>query len=304
MVMRRRSPNYPSIDLGKAVERTKTLYKQVERGEFNALDAAKAWGYRGENGISRGAMAALRQYGLIEQKKGDNANLAARGLTIALRDPASTDYQRAVQQAAMEPPLFEELFTSGKANAAKDALRQFLVVDKGFTNDGASRLIAVLDATKALAHIGENGIISGQTDGSESTETLADETSTREKSRESGEGEEPLLSPDHAWVPLRLTGGYEAAIELPSSMTDGAWRHMLRILSVMKDGYVVEPAAQHGEDDARLSDEAEALLRQVAGGGVPMYITNQFRAIAEQHGIEVTGDTTPNDVIDQLKAMR
>ncbi len=250
MVSRKRSPNYPSVDLGKAVERTKQLYKTVERGEFTQLDAASSWGYKSVNGISRGVVGALRQYGIIEQPKGDNGKLTQRGLTIALRVESSPEYQRSIREAAMEPPLFGDLFQSGKANSARDALQQHLVVEKGFTNDGAARLIEVLSATKTFANIGdEQGtprLFDGLTtdlpnpeprvDSSDSLNEMADLANQREASLQTAP--ESLRSSDRTRIPLRLVDGFDAAIELPSEMTEAAWKHMLRYLEVMKDAYV------------------------------------------------------------------
>ena len=51
MVIKRRSPNYPNIDLQEAVRVVATLYqgsvqgRGVGRGEFTPQDAAAAWGY-------------------------------------------------------------------------------------------------------------------------------------------------------------------------------------------------------------------------------------------------------------------
>ena len=44
MVTRLRSPNYPGIDLGEAIEASQAIYQHVQRGEFVPDNAAKAWG--------------------------------------------------------------------------------------------------------------------------------------------------------------------------------------------------------------------------------------------------------------------
>ena len=266
MVSRKRSPNYPSIELGKAVERTMQLYKAVERGEFTQLDAALSWGYKSVNGISRGVVGALRQYGLIELPKGDNGRLTQRGLTIALRTESSYEFQRSVREAAMEPPLFGDLFRSGKAGSARDALQQHLVVDKGFTNDGAARLIEVLGATKTFAGIKDeeetprlfDGLIPDLTDSELSTESaetiveMADVASKKEALSETAT--ESLRGAGITRIPLRLVDGFDASIELPSEMTEAAWKHMLRYLDVMKDAYVGSSFQQLSTDPDRPSE--------------------------------------------------
>lgn len=237
---RKRSPNYPRIDLGQAVQRTKALYQTVERGEFTQTDAAHSWGYKGANGLSRGAFAALGQYGLIEQKKGGIGKITGLGLTIALREETAPEYRRALAEAAKEPPLFAELFDEGKASDAHDALLHYLVTAKGFTTDGASRFIEVLKATKALVPILDDGVV-GEQEGAGPPLDESDSSEEAEQQPHSVENGKPVPSVGRTRVPLRLAGGHEVVIEMPQAMPESAWEHLLKYLEVMKGGYVEEP---------------------------------------------------------------
>ena len=253
MVSKKRSPNYPAIDLGKAVERTRQLYETLEQGGFTQVDAAHAWGYKSDNGISRSTIGALRQYGLIVYKKGDQGWLTDRGLTIVLSDPSSAEFHRCVRDAALEPPLFGELFNSGRANSARDALRRFLVMEKAFTNDGAARLIEVLNATKSLISDGDNQGEIGQGNGVTQESLYQDANAEPQRSADnSNKGAASIDSSprnssdapnslDRTRIPLRLVGGFDAEILLPTDMTDSAWQHLLQYLQVMKGAYVREP---------------------------------------------------------------
>lgn len=51
-----------------------------------------------------------------------------------------------------------------------------------------------------------------------------------------------------------------------------------------------------------LTREARALLAQAEGGGVPAFISQNLRRIAEQNGVEITEDMTPNAIVDALRA--
>jgi murein DD-endopeptidase MepM/ murein hydrolase activator NlpD len=68
----------------------------------------------------------------------------------------------------------------------------------------------------------------------------------------------------------------------------------------------VNQAAEAAAAKARqtLSQEAQDLLKKVADGGVPTRMTSNLRRIADEHGIPVTSDTTPNDVIKALQKIR
>jgi GH24 family phage-related lysozyme (muramidase) len=58
------------------------------------------------------------------------------------------------------------------------------------------------------------------------------------------------------------------------------------------------------ETKSNLSKDADALLKTVDDGGVPSFMTNNLKRIARQNGIKLEADTTPNDVIETLKAKR
>jgi len=47
---------------------------------------------------------------------------------------------------------------------------------------------------------------------------------------------------------------------------------------------------------------ARDLLASVDAGGVPAFVSNNLRQIAQDNGIEITPQWTPNDIIDALRA--
>jgi len=53
-----------------------------------------------------------------------------------------------------------------------------------------------------------------------------------------------------------------------------------------------------------LTPDAEALLDSVDAGGIPGFVTNNLRRIAQENGITVTASTTPDDIIAGLRAKK
>ena len=106
MAVRHRSPNYPGVDLEAAIEAASMLYDKVKRGAFTPVDATEAWGYSSASGPVRVKIAALRQFGMLDGKKGENPALSRLGLTFILRNRSSREYQDALRRAATNPPLF------------------------------------------------------------------------------------------------------------------------------------------------------------------------------------------------------
>ena len=50
-----------------------------------------------------------------------------------------------------------------------------------------------------------------------------------------------------------------------------------------------------------LTPEARALVEKAAQGGVPLYTTTHLARIAEENGVSVSPEMTPNQVIDALR---
>lgn len=233
MVSIPRSPNYPGIDLRVAVERAKLLYRKVQRGEFRVQDAAEAWGYKGGSSQVRRGMGALRQYGLIESKKGDNARLTNRAFTLALREPESREFMTALREAVESPSLFQEMIESGRANNAAGALRQYLVVEKRFTREGAETFIEVLKASMAFARVGDDDNMAWPDDdvidGGEEVVKTATPASTTTPPPTA-----PISPPGSITIPIPLTGGGLATVTMPLDMSANDWKRLDTILSAYK----------------------------------------------------------------------
>jgi hypothetical protein len=66
----------------------------------------------------------------------------------------------------------------------------------------------------------------------------------------------------------------------------------------------VEPSRQPAKPAVRrhLTREARALLREAEAGGVPMFVSQNLRRIAEENGVELSDEMTPNEVLEALRA--
>ena len=251
MVVRHRSPNYPGVDLEAAIEAATTLYSQVKRNEFTPEDATKAWGYISTSGPVRVKLAALRRFGMLEGKKGENPSLSRLGLSFVLRNKSSREYQEALRHAATNPPLFAKAMEA-KPNASDSALREWLLMDQNFSDEGAGRFVEVFRSTMLLAGLEDGAIKAGLYEDEawpESDDMPMDPVSTivdEEPISAPQVSEAPRLSMQHTRVPLRLMGGsLTVAVELPDSMTERAWQQMMAMLNALKPGYVPEADDVH-----------------------------------------------------------
>ena len=252
MVRKPKSPNYPSVDLGTAIDLAKQLYTEgVGKGEFTPLDAAQAWGYNSVSGPVRVRIGALRQYGLIEGKRGrhsENPKLTRRALTFIMRPQGSREYQAALQEAAVTPPLFSELHQSHR-NAADGVLREYLVIDKNFTDDGAQRFINAYKTTLRLARLGEEGTMSGLDDDESPDEGEEDHVVTEASPQGTGGPVRSIVPGELISIPVPLGAERIATVTLPIDMQDADWTRLDRILEAYKPQRV-EESSTTGESPA------------------------------------------------------
>ena len=232
-ITKQRSPIYPATDLAAALEDIRRVYQQETRGPFVSEVAARALGYKSLSGPARKRLSALRQYGLLVQKRGGEARLSERALTLVLGRSASREYQAALREAALEPPLFRELVESSE-DSSEESLRHSLIVERGFTPSGASEVLKAFHRTMALAGISAEALL---------RQHKGNNGGTYEATHPQGRASpasEPLDGPRER-VPLRLLGGrFTAVVELPHQMSEPAWRQMVTMLEALKPGYVTE----------------------------------------------------------------
>jgi hypothetical protein len=125
-----RSPEYPAIGLKEAVDRIKLVYDKDYQNKVPKAVIAAHMGYKGLNGTSLPAIAALGKYGLLEGR-GDETRVSDLALAIIAHPPGSPERVQALQTAASNPELFAELagkFPGGKASDA--AIRSYLLTQR------------------------------------------------------------------------------------------------------------------------------------------------------------------------------
>ncbi|MDO8750485.1 MAG: hypothetical protein Q7K03_05005 [Dehalococcoidia bacterium] len=215
-----RSPNYPAVGLGEAVSLVKKLYQAEKGGMFPPESSAGAWGYKSFSGPVRSKFAALKQYGFIDQKKGQGAKLSGRALTIALRNEASKEYLAALKEAAFEPSLFREFYEGNKFDSSDDTLKHELIVNRRFTDDGAEQFIEAFRSAMTIAQLTKPAIISGQ-----------EESQTQDKDDDMLE---PPPTKDTITIPIPFSPERIGRLVIPTGMTADDWKRLDRILAAYK----------------------------------------------------------------------
>lgn len=66
-------------------------------------------------------------------------------------------------------------------------------------------------------------------------------------------------------------------------------------------GSTGKPAGAGGVQYAGVTQAASELLQAVDAGGVPAFVTSKLKQIAEDNGVEVADDWTPNEIVAALR---
>ena len=256
---KQRSPRYPCKDLESALADARAIFDREGRSAFQSAVIAKALGYSSLSGPVRRRIAALRQFGLLEDKDGQEC-LSSIAMTLVVRPSSSNEWKEAAKQAALEPRLFQDL--QHKLEASEDSIAHDLILDREFTEDGANQCAKIFKATMSFAGIAEplpekahSDNMTSQLEGS----SLSD--SEHGTTQKVGSAMKPnclsslsaAARPQVVQLPLSPTEW--ARLEALFPMTEKAWDQMIALLEAMKPGLIhpleEEQTTTTNSDDAQ-----------------------------------------------------
>lgn len=143
-----RSPNYPSIPLGSALEAVRAAYDKDHRNKMSRQVLAKHMGYSSLNGRALGKIGAVRAYGLIEGS-GDELRISDDAITALMAPNGSPERTEALAKLAQKPALFQELRKDFPGTVSEENLK-FALIKRQFTPDAAEKAAKSYLATMNL----------------------------------------------------------------------------------------------------------------------------------------------------------
>ncbi len=132
-----RSPNYPSLDLGAAIEAMRPVLKAENRNKMSRKVLAKHLGYSSLNGRALGKIGAVRAYGLLDGS-GDELRVSDDAV-VALVAPSEETRLAARQRLAMKPTLFQEIRKAYPDTLPSEDNIAFWLMQRQFTEDAAGK---------------------------------------------------------------------------------------------------------------------------------------------------------------------
>lgn len=238
-----RSPGYPGVDLGRALELAEKAYRSARQHPVDPEAVFGVWGIKPKSSQALVAIAALKKFGLLESmpRQGPSSG-KVRVTDLALnivQDEREDSSERAdlIRQAALRPSIHDELWKHFSGDLPENqTLRFHLLRERGFTESGANDFISQFQRTIAFAGLSPGGVQSEENgdkveflEGAPMTPQPSANPITPATTRSSGGMREvPIPIPGSAW-PL-LKAGFP--------LTEEAWGQMIEVLTAMKPGLV------------------------------------------------------------------
>lgn len=151
-----RSPSFPFIPLGTAVQRLEAFESYFGRHPTPARKAGLAWGFKEGSSAADQTLAALRSYGLIVYKGiGSNreVSISEEGRTY-LRAQQESVRSATLKQAALRPRIIRKFWALWGADRPPDPVAiDTLTLQNKFSDSGAVAFLKVYDATAAFAKL-------------------------------------------------------------------------------------------------------------------------------------------------------
>lgn len=132
-----RSPNYPLMSLGPALDAIRPAFKNENRNKMSRSVLAKHMGYNSLNGRALGKIGAVRAYGLIDGS-GDELRISDDAIKALMAPTGSNERLEALARLAARPILFRELNKEFPTMPSIDNVK-YNLIKRGFTPDAAEK---------------------------------------------------------------------------------------------------------------------------------------------------------------------
>ena len=141
-----RSPAYPYIALGKALERVEQVYNAgVGQNPYPPGTFYKVWDVGAKSSAARQTMAALNHFGLVDYVgRGGDREVHLSDLSLKIvqdKRPDSAERTAAIRQAALTPPIHQKLYDKFPPPMPDDVFIAHFLISESRFNDSAAKFV-------------------------------------------------------------------------------------------------------------------------------------------------------------------
>jgi hypothetical protein len=227
-----RSPRAPSVDLEEALRKAQKLYEKEGKLAIPADLAVKHLGYSGiNNGSAARVLASLKFYGLVDSNnKGDVA--ASRDVEDYVHTPDEKERQSLLIKWLRAPKVYAELLDEYSERLPSEQAIRYRLIKMGFLPPAANDAMKTFRASVEFARYferqaGSPAMIEEEFEAPDAQVEEFDRRATQIPERASIRNmpvveyraavpQQPQAGIDR--IPVRLSGGRKAAIEVPTPL--------------------------------------------------------------------------------------
>jgi hypothetical protein len=162
---RERSPSFPFIPLGVAIQRLETFERYFGRHPTPANKVGLGWGMKEQSSQADQTLAALRSFGLVVYTGSGSARMVTisdEGRTY-LRAQQESVKESCLKQAALRPRVIRKYWAQWGADRPPNPVAlDTLTLQDGFSDNGAQAFLKVYDDTVAFAKLTTGDKIPGE----------------------------------------------------------------------------------------------------------------------------------------------
>ncbi len=161
-----RSPNFPFINLERAIERAREFYAEEKRGVAPLSRAAVHWKFSESSSSALQTVSALKSYNLLVETGGSGKGRQLQLTDLALRiildqRPESEDRVRLIREAATAPSIASDVYERWPELPSDSTLNHYLVLDRRFNEATAPSVVRILKENHWFARVGSDSVVSG-----------------------------------------------------------------------------------------------------------------------------------------------
>ncbi len=145
-----RSPNYPPIKLGEAIELIRAVQKKEPKAYASKEVVARHLGYTSVNGASLKKLSALNAFGLLEANDARELRVSENAKRI-LFPSDEAEKRAALAEAAMSPSIFQQLHLKWPEGRPSDETIKSYLVRQGFNENSVAHVVDVYRDALSLA---------------------------------------------------------------------------------------------------------------------------------------------------------
>lgn len=160
---RLRSPNFPAIPLGQAIDFTEKIFSRDRINAIEKTDAAKHMGYSGLTGRTLKLLGALSQYGLLDKVSKGKVRVSKTAVSI-LHGIGEGERHQALAIAGRSPALFQRIRNAFEEEPSERSITSFLM-QEGFTDSAIAPVLKSYRETNVF--LAKEGVTESYGDGVE-----------------------------------------------------------------------------------------------------------------------------------------